>query len=388
MKKRILALLLALLLLLTAGCGKEIPPEDDPGTQPVAPSAEPDPPAEPTAKERAAAILAEMSLEEKVGQMFFIRCPRTSAEETVERFHPGGLLLFKSNLLNSDGEYLTGEEIAANIALYQAASKLPLFIGTDEEGGSVCRVSSNPHLRSERFLSPRTLYAAGGMDAILADCREKDALLLSLGINVNFAPVADVSLDPEDYMYARSLGESPEVTAEVVSETVTRMLNDGVAPVLKHFPGYGSNSDTHSGIAVDDRSLDSFRSCDFLPFSAGIDAGTPFILVSHNIMTAVDEIYPASVSPAVHKLLREELSYDGIVLTDDLAMDAVKAYAEDGSVAVLAALAGNDMIVTTDFSSQIPLIIEAVRQGALSEELIDAAVTRILTAKLRLELME
>ena len=140
--------------------------------------------------------------------------------------------------------------------------------------------------------------------------------------------------------------------------------------------------------AVDERPYEQFVQADFVPFRAGIEAGAGAVLVSHNIVNCMDDTLPASLSPRVHEVLRQELDFDGVVLTDDLAMDAVKAYAEDGSVAVLAVQAGNDMIVTSDFEAQIPLVIEAVRAGTVEQEAVDAAVTRVLGWKYDLGLLE
>ena len=198
---------------------------------------------------------------------------------------------------------------------------------------------------------------------------------------------ADVSTSSGDFIYSRTFGQDAAATAEYVSAFTAQMAADGMGSALKHFPGYGSNVDTHTGIALDERSLESFMENDFLPFAAGIEAGSPFVLVSHNIMADVDETLPASLSPVVHNLLRDKLHFDGIILTDDLAMEAVEAYAADGSVAVLAALAGNDMIVTSDYQTQVPLVIEAVKNGTIREERIDDAVTRILQAKIALGLI-
>ena len=163
---------------------------------------------------------------------------------------------------------------------------------------------------------------------------------------------------------------------------VELMMGDvGMGSVLKHFPGYGNNVDTHTGIAIDERPIETFRNSDFLPFRAGIQAGAPFVLVSHNIVKCMDADLPASLSPAVHEILRGELGFDGVVLTDDLAMDAVKAYAEDGSVAVMALAAGNDMIVTADFEAQIAQVLSAIEDGTLDESVIDEACARVLRAK-------
>ncbi|MBR2928995.1 MAG: beta-hexosaminidase [Oscillospiraceae bacterium] len=378
-----LALILTLLLLLSA-CG-EAPAED--AVETLAPEVveepEPIPEPEPTPEELyISEQLASMTLEQKVGQLFFVRCPELHAAEDVATYHLGGILLF-----GRDFKDKTFDEAAGNIAAYQSAASLPLFIGVDEEGGTVCRVSSQKQFRSSRFKAPQKLYRDGGLDAVLAEDAERNALLCSFGINVNFAPVVDISTNPNDFIYDRSLGQDAATTAEVTKAVVTQMNEQGVASVLKHFPGYGSNVDTHTGIALDERSLESFMENDFLPFTAGIEAGSPFVLVSHNIMADVDETLPASLSPVVHNLLRDKLHFDGIILTDDLAMEAVEAYAADGSVAVLAALAGNDMIVTSDYHSQIPLVIEAVKNGTIREGRIDDAVTRILQTKIALGLI-
>lgn len=397
--------LLLLLLLLLTGCGgpdpTPSPPEDVPAPpavdeevlsapeEPVLPvePAEPLPPPDPRA-EAVAATLAEMTVEEKVGQLFFVRCPAQGAAEAVAQYHLGGILLFGRDFKDGADNWLTEEQLRGTLDSYQAAAEIPLLMGVDEEGGSVARASRNPNLFPKKCSAPQTLFARGGMDAIRDDALGKNTRLLELGINVNFAPVADVSTDPGDFIYDRTLGQDAQATANYVRTVVEQMNAAGVGAVLKHFPGYGSNVDTHTGIAVDQRPLEQFRSADFLPFSAGIQAGAGSVLVSHNVVTAVDDQLPASLSPAVHQLLREELGFTGVILTDDLAMDAVEAYAQDGSVAVLAVLAGNDMVVTTDFQTQIPLVLDAVAEGTIPEALLDEAVGRVLGWKYDLGLLE
>ena len=199
--------------------------------------------------------------------------------------------------------------------------------------------------------------------------------------NENNAPVCDESTEPKDFIYDRTLGQDANMTADYVRLVVPAMTEGGTLPVLKHFPGYGNNADTHTGIAVDQRPMETFETADLLPFKAGIEAGTPFVLVSHNIVNCMDPELPASLSPAVHKILREECGFDGIAITDDLAMDAVKAYARDGAVAVMALQAGNDMVVTTDYRTQIPAVIAAVQEGTLEESVIDDACLRVLRCK-------
>lgn len=352
-----------------------------------APSAGQDaePPPLPDPREEAVSrLLSSMTLEEKVGQLFFARCPEAGGAALAAQYHLGGYLLFGRDFKNK-----TAQEVQSGIASYQQAASIPLLIGVDEEGGTVVRVSGNPALRPEKFSSPQALYAKGGLEAILTDAAEKDALLRSLGINVNFAPVADVSTDPGDFIYARTLGRDAEETAQYVAAVTDQMTSDGMGSVLKHFPGYGSNPDTHTGSAWDARSLEQFRSCDFLPFQAGISTGgTTAVLVSHNVMEAVDPDRPASLSPAVHALLREELGFSGVALTDDLDMDAAAQFEGEYPAAVLAVLAGNDMVVTGSFQTQIPQVIAAVEDGTVSPALLDQAVTRVLEWKYDLGLLE
>ena len=147
--------------------------------------------------------------------------------------------------------------------------------------------------------------------------------------------------------------------------------------------------DTHTGIAVDPRPLEQFREEDFIPFLAGMESGgaATSVLVSHNIVECMDSELPASLSPAVHQVLREELGFEGVIMTDDLAMEAVAAYAGDGSVAVMALEAGNDLVLTTDYRTQIPKVIEAVQAGTLSEDIINAACRNVLEWKMALGLI-
>ena len=335
-----------------------------------------------TKKDLVEQILSDMTLPEKVGQLFFVRCPEEDTVSHVSTYHLGGYILF-----GRDTKGKTASELIQTIHGYQEAAArdtgVPLLIGVDEEGGSVVRVSSNPNIRSSKFSSPQTLYRSGGMEAIVDDTHEKNVLLKALGFNVNLAPVADVSTNAADFIYSRTFGQNAAETAEYTAAVTARMAADGMGSVLKHFPGYGNNVDTHTGIAVDRRPLETFLEQDFLPFAGGLAAGgdTAAVLVSHNIVTAMDDTLPASLSPAVHDVLRRELQFNGVVMTDDLAMDAVAAYAEGGSSAVMAIAAGNDIVLTTDYPTQIPKVIAAVQSGTISEEQINKACLRVLRWK-------
>ncbi len=333
-------------------------------------------------KTQAELILENMSLEEKVGQMFIVRCPETEAVSKISEYNIGGYILF-----GRDFKGKTKESITNIIKNYQNEANIPLLIGVDEEGGTVNRVSLYSQFRSEPFKSPQNLYKEGGMDLIKSDTIEKCELLKSLGINVNFAPVCDVSTNSKDYIYKRSFGQNAEMTAGFVEETVSVMKENKVASVLKHFPGYGNNVDTHTGISYDKRDYEQFVSSDFIPFQSGINAGADIVLVSHNIVECMDSEYPASLSKKVHEILRNELGFTGAIITDDLYMDAIKEFSND-EAAILAVQAGNDLLCCTDFEVQIPAVINAVKEGKISENRIDESVLRILNLKISLGLLE
>ena len=390
--KRLFALLLAAMLLLSLiGCGDAGTPEPPIPDEPVLDEPSPDELAE---QQRLAELarraqeledrLARMTLAEKVGQLFFLRCPSSGAEAAVAQYHLGGILLFTQDYKDASGDWLTQDAFAEKLAALQAAAEndtgIPLLIGSDEEGGTVTRASRNPNLFPSKFPSPQSLFETVGLEGLLADTQQYNSRLHSLGITVNFAPVCDVSTNPKDFIYERSFGQNAQTTADYIAQVVAAMSDAGIASVLKHFPGYGSNADTHTGIAVDERPYEQFLAEDYLPFAAGIGAGAPFVLVSHNIVTCLDSSYPASLSAAWHEQLRSHLGFEGVILTDDLDMGAVKAYADGGNIAVLALQAGNDMIVCSDLT-QIGAVIAAVQDGTLSEETIDSACRRVLAAK-------
>lgn len=312
-----------------------------------------------------------MSLEKKAAQLLMVRC-ESDMSDILNR-GAGGIVMFARDF---DG--LTKEEVQEKTSQYQKNSDIPLWIATDEEGGTVVRVSSNPYLRQEPFNSPAYYYRAGGMDNLMNITAEKSQLLYDLGVNMNLGPVADVSTDPDDFIYKRSLGESAQLTAQYVAEAVKTAKRHNIASCLKHFPGYGSNTDTHTGIAVDSRPFDTFTNKDFLPFEAGIAEGTEAILVSHNIVTCMDHELPASLSPAVHSVLRSNLKYDGLIMTDDLAMKAVQDY---GDIYIKAVNAGNDMLIVSDFDAALQEIVGGVQSGQIQEDTLNQAVERILNVK-------
>ena len=369
-----------ILSLILSGCGQgskplpteppSLPRETEPPTT-QAPETTPTQPADPMVQ-----LLESLTLEEKVGQMFLARCPEENAIADLQTYHLGGYILFGRDF---DGQ--TPDTLKATLAGYQSAARLPLLLAVDEEGGTVCRVSNHTAFRAQRFPSPRDAYAAGGLEQAIAAEGEKAEFLMQLGIPVNMAPVCDITTDPKGFLYRRSLGQSPEETGRFVSGAVAAMHQNGLGCVLKHFPGYGNNADTHTGIARDDRPLETLENADLVPFAAGIQAGCDAILVSHILVSALDETAPASLSPAVHDYLRNTMGFDGVIVTDDLVMEAITQVYGVGEAAVQAVLAGNDLLCSTEYPVQYAAVLEAVQRDQIPEDLINDAVLRILRWK-------
>ena len=317
-----------------------------------------------------------MTLEEKVAQVFLFRCPSENALAAVQTYQPGGFMLFAKDF---DGK--TAEQIRTELESYQQASKIPMFLAVDEEGGTVVRVSCNANLAPKPFQSPQQVFQAGGMQAIVDDTIQKTQLLQSLGLNVNLAPVADVSTNPSDFMYARTFGQGAAETADYVKNSVATYNQQRMACALKHFPGYGNNVDTHTGIAVDHRPYETFMESDFLPFAAGLEEGGPVGLGAHNTPACMDSEHPASLSPEVHRVLREDLGFTGLILTDDLSMEAIPAYTGGENPCAAAINAGNDLLLSSDLQADYNALLAAVQDGTVTEERLDESVLRILAMK-------
>ncbi|MDD6942305.1 MAG: glycoside hydrolase family 3 N-terminal domain-containing protein [Bacilli bacterium] len=328
--------------------------------------------------ESAQVKLDNMTLEEKVGQLFLVRYDKNMALSWINDYYAGGYILFAKDFDNH-----TKESIKEELSSLNKNSKIPLVFAVDEEGGYVTRVSRYKAFRDEKFPSPRDVYDSLGVEGLESIEKEKGELLLSLGINLNLAPVADVSVDSNDFINIRTFNRDAKETANLIGLMVDYANEVGISSSLKHFPGYGNNVDTHTGVAIDERSYDNFLNNDYLPFEEGIKRKVPSILVSHNIIKCIDSEYPATLSKMiVTGELRNKLNFSGIIITDDLSMGAVSSYVDDNSAAVLAINAGNDLIITSDFVNMYNSVITAVKSGKIKMETIDTAVRRILAWKI------
>jgi len=331
---------------------------------------------------KALETLNKMSLDEKIGQILLARTSDINQIKDLKTYKFGGYLLFKRDFQDK-----SKDEVIKMIKSYQENSTIPLLIAADEEGGIVSRISSNKNLVSEPFKSPRQLYKEGGLSAIREDTINKNKILSGLGINLNLAPVVDVSTNETDYMYKRSLGEDASVTSEFAKVIIEASRENSVSYCLKHFPGYGNNSDTHVGLSYDTRILESIKSIDLLPFKSGIESGAESVLVSHNIVSSIDSDNPSSISSNVHNLLRGDLGFTGVIITDDLSMGAIEDYYKDRAV-VNAINAGNDLLIVTDYKNSVKEIKEALANEELSENILNKRVMRILAWKYYKELMK
>ena len=318
-------------------------------------------------------VLNNMSVREKAAQMMLVSCMDEELARSYAARGAGGLCLFAKPF-----EGKTPEQVKAMTAGFQEAARYPMLISVDEEGGTVNRVSINPLLREKKFQSPKEVYEAGGWGQVRIDTEEKASFLLNLGINSNLAPVCDVPLTNWDFIAPRSFGLNASDTASYIMAVVTAMRNKHIGSTLKHFPGYGGSSDTHKMMAYDNRDYQTFVDRDFKPFRAGIEAGADSVMVSHNIVKCMDPDQPASLSPEVHRILREELNFRGVIITDDLGMSAITQYTNGENPAVAAVKAGNDLLCYSDFDGAVDAITAAVEAGEIEESQLDASVLRIL----------
>ena len=332
-----------------------------------------------TYEKRADQILKTMSLNQKAAQMLLVERPSKKALTKVKNNQYGGYYF-----LSKAFEGKSKKEVRNMIKRYQNASKIKMFMAVDEEGGTVVRVSNHKKLRKSKYLSPRKLYSKGGYTKIRKDTKSKSKLLKSLGLNTNFAPVADMPYRKSDFMYQRAMSTSQKKVSKYIKTVVKEMNNNDMVSCLKHFPGYGGNGDTHTSVIRDKRSLKKLKARDLKPFKAGVDNNCSMIMVSHNIVNCLDSKRPASISKKVHNYLRNDMGYDGVIITDELTMSGVAKYAKTpGKLAVKAVKAGNDMLCTFSASKSKAGIVSAVKSGEISQSRIDKSVKRILILKLK-----
>ena len=374
---------LILLFVVLSGCGA--PPQASPsptsGEGDVPPGAEVIAPIPTPAPDPVEERLAAMSTEEKIGQLLVAGIegptPGEDGRIAVQDYRVGGIILFRRNMESAAQlTALTSDLKALN------GSGTPLFLSVDEEGGAVSRIPEE----ADALLSPYDDLAAGG------DPYRRGEVLgercAKFGFNLNFAPVLDVWSNPENTVIGkRAFSSNWDEAAAAGTACAQGLLDAGIIPVVKHFPGHGDTlADSHKTLPVVKKSLSQLMEEELVPFRAAIDEGFPAVMVAHILIEALDSAYPATLSPAVvDGLLRGQLGFDGMVVTDDLTMGAVANTYSMGEAAVLAVEAGCDLLLvchkTENLAAAYSGLLDAVTSGRISGERLDESVRRILRVK-------
>lgn len=370
--------------------------ETETETQTVTPAAE-EPVVDPLTVQ-AAEFISGMSLEDKIAQMFMITPEAltgyssvTAAGDTTKEAYNsrpvGGIIYMQENLLGTDQttEMLTNMQ---NIA--KDRTNLPAFLGVDEEGGSVTRIARNSAFGVTDVGNMSDIGATGDVQNAYDAGVTIGTYLKSLGFNVDFAPVADVLTNPENTVIGtRAFSSDAQMVAGMVSSELEGLKSQGIYGAVKHFPGHGGTSgDSHDGAVTLEKTLEELTAEELIPFQAAVDAGVSFVMVGHiSLPNVIGDTTPASLSQmAVTAILREQLGYQGIVITDGMNMGAITGSYTADQAAVMAVNAGVDMILMPqDYQTAYDGLLAAVRDGTIAEERINESLVRIIKVKLAME---
>ncbi|MBS3681415.1 beta-N-acetylhexosaminidase [Ornithinibacillus massiliensis] len=328
-------------------------------------------------------VLETLTLDEKIGQMIMAGIEGTTPEpETIrliENYKVGGIIFFRKNLTS----YSQSLQLVNGIKRVNSVNPIPLFLSVDQEGGRVTRLPGLEELPTNKEIGlrndPKLSYQIG---SILAEA------LHAFGMNMNYAPVIDVNSNPKNPVIGdRSFGDNPSLVSTLGIQTMKGMEANDIIPVVKHFPGHGDTSvDSHLELPQIDKSLEALHELELIPFIDAIDEGADVVMVAHILFPLLDSEFPSSMSKAIMTdLLREELHFDGVIVTDDMNMDAIVNHYEPGEAAVQSVKAGSDVILISkeydDIVRSIEAIKSAVEKGEISEERINESVQRILAVK-------
>ena len=348
--------------------------------------------------EQASQLVSGMSLEDKVAQMFVITpealtgyASVTAAGDTTKAAYEsrpvGGLIYMADNLLSTEQttEMLTNMQ---NIAMERTG--LPVFLSVDEEGGTVARVAKNDAYGVTDVGNMSDIGATGDAQNAYNAGVTIGTYLKQLGFNVDYAPVADVLTNPDNTVIGtRSFGSDASVVADMVTKELDGLSSQGVFGVVKHFPGHGGVSgDSHDGAVTLDKSLEELMQTEFVPFQKAVENGVSFVMVGHiSVPQVVGDNTPASLSQMmVSNVLREQLGYQGIVITDAMNMGAITGSYTADQAAVMAVNAGVDMILMPqDYETAYNGLLQAVQDGTITEDRINESVTRIVKVKLQMQ---
>ncbi len=340
-------------------------------------------------------LLKEMTLNEKVAQLFFVTPEGLTGYDQVTRFgdvskeallkYPvGGLIYFKDNLESAEQ---TREMLSQTQEFATENTNIPIFLGVDEEGGKVLRIGDKAGFGVHKVRSMKSVSDEGGADAVREAAATIGTYLDDYGFNVDFAPVVDVLTNESNTVIGdRSFGSDPEFVSEMALAYAEGLHSEGILSTYKHFPGHGgTDEDTHEGYAYNRATLEELMSCDLVPYANGAAGSADFVMVSHiSLPDVTGSDIPASLSAdIVEGILRDKLHYDGIVITDALNMGAVSEHYSSAEGAVLALEAGCDMLLMPgNLEKSYDAILDAVAAGRISEDRIDESVRRILRVKM------
>ena len=341
-------------------------------------------------------ILENMTLEEKVVQMFIVnlesldntkgsyyehREVTKKMKETLKEYPVGGAILFSRNIETRNQTVKLNQDLQAN-------SRIPLWISVDEEGGDIARIANNPNMKTTQFPSMEVVGATEDADYCFEMGKTIGSEIKELGFNLDFAPVADVRTNENNTEIGnRSFGSDAELVAQLSTSVVKGLQKAGVSATLKHFPGHGdAEGDTHKSSVNIGSDISRLRDVDFVPFQSGIKAGADFMMISHiSISRVAGNTLPASLSSLVMKdIVRQELGFEGIVITDAMDMKAITNNYSSGDAALKAIEAGADIVLMpAEFESAFNEVLNAVIEKKLPESRIDESVQRILEKKLQ-----
>lgn len=341
--------------------------------------------------------LENMTLQEKIGQLMIVNlellddsaeCQAITKKMKVKikNYPVGGVIFFARNID-------TPKQTKQFIQSLQKSSKYPMFISVDEEGGEISRIGNNPKMKTTKFPSMSEIGKSGDEEKAFQVGHTIGKEIKELGFNLDFAPIADLETNPNSpEIGKRSFSSDPEIAAKMVAKVVEGLQGQNVSATLKHFPGHGSaENDTHKGYADINQSIKQLREVEFIPFQAGIEAGVDFVMVSHlSICNVTDEKTPASLSSLmITEILRNELGYQNLIITDALNMKAITKFYSSGDAAVRAINAGADLLLMPEnLEVAFDALYQAVLEGKLDEKRIDESITRILKIKLERGVIE
>ncbi|MCK1997268.1 beta-N-acetylhexosaminidase [Psychrobacillus psychrodurans] len=327
--------------------------------------------------------LSDLSLEEKVGQMIFAGIKGTDitneTKKIISTHQVGGIILFKDNLKNAN------QSVSLLNAIKQenTNNKVPLFLGVDEEGGRISRLPELTKLPTNEELGKRNdISLSYNIGKLLG----KE--LSAFGFNLDFAPVLDINSNPDNPIIGdRSFGKDAELVSELGLQMMKGIQSEQVISVIKHFPGHGDTAvDSHKELPIIQKSLEELQALELIPFKHAVEQGADVVMVGHILLPKIDSTYPASISERIiTDVLREQLGYEGIIITDDMTMKAILNNLEIGESAVSAVKAGNDIVLVAhnyaNVKKTVDAILKAIEDGEITEQRIDESVKRILSIK-------